>query len=167
MTMLTLLTSCAVTYDATADQQITTLTQDINQQFTTWIVATTDHVPVKYDPDAYSKIEGEIVSLGMRLQASPDFETRRLALICTGTGRGPENLSQQPSLQNQVEQLRTIHQRQASIQDPYVLTAALQSFDAQLGAMTTYELSLKSGSSPFDAGTAAKKVTPTHAAAGQ
>lgn len=166
MLPLLVFSACTTSYDSTTDQQITTVIQDVNQQLTGWIVQISDAkpqapsaTPVPYNAAAqtlYAKSETDLNILWVRLSSSTDEATQRLAPICT-------------SLVSQMEQLRALHAAEktfANAGDQVTLTAALRTFNVQLGALSTYELVLKGGGSTNSASAASSAKTSAAKPAG-
>jgi hypothetical protein len=143
------LSGCAVSYDQNTDQQVTAITQEGDQQLATWENMLAAHQTISYDASAYSKIQGDLQTLEIRLASSPDFETSHLASI----------VASQITLWNNI--------RDTQIKNPFVydyLNAQAGLFNYNMGLLTLYELSLKSGTSTSSAGaavTAAKNAGPT------
>jgi hypothetical protein len=140
------LVACAtVSYDQVADQQLTAVTQEVTQQFTTWMSqAREGKSPVAYDAKFYDKVEADILTLQIRMEASQDPATSKLVPIFS-------------SLNAQLEQVRTLHQKQNKL-DASFLTAELDLLSVQLATLTTFELSLKGGQS---SGSASGKTSST------
>jgi uncharacterized protein YceK len=137
--VLLILGGCgSVNYDDQADQQLTSITQESNQQFTTWESQAAAGTPVTYDKTFYDKIEADIKTLEIRMEASQDVATQNLIPVFS-------------SLLDQLEQLRTLHIKQKKFSDTAFLTAESNLLNVQFAALVTYELSLKPntvGSSP-------------------
>jgi len=126
-----------VNYDPNLDQQVTTITQEGDQQLAKWENTLAAGQTIQYDPGSYSKIQGDLQALETRLKNSPDFETRSLAPIVTS----------QITLWNNI--------RDTDIKSGFVydyLTLQGQLFNYNMGLLTLYELSLKSGASTGSAG---------------
>ncbi len=133
------LSGCAVSYDQNIDQQVTTITQEGDQQLATWENALAAHQTISYEPSSYSKIQGDLQTLEIRLANSPDFETRSLVSIVTS----------QITLWNNI--------RDTQIANPFVsdyLTIQGGIFNYNMGLLTLYELSLRSGAGTSSAGAA-------------
>jgi len=133
------LSGCAVSYDQNIDQQVTTITQEGDQQLATWENALAAHQTISYDPSSYSKIQGDLQTLEIRLANSPDFETRSLVSIVTS----------QITLWNNI--------RDTQIMNPFVsdyLTIQGGIFNYNMGLLTLYELCLRSGAGTSSAGAA-------------
>ncbi len=127
----TTLGSCgSVNYDDEADKQLTTITQETNQQFATWESQAQAKSPVVYDTKFYDKVEADIKTLEIRMEASQDAATQHLIPVFD-------------SLNNQVEQLRNFHMTQKAFSDAEFLHGEQDILDAQLAALITFELSLK------------------------
>ena len=124
-----LLCSCAsVNYDEQADKQLTDITQEVNQQFITWEdQAKTKSVP--YDSKYYDKLEADVKTLEMRMEASQDPATQNLIPVFD-------------SLSKQVEDLRQFHIHHSALPPEFFHTER-ELLDAQLAALITFELSLK------------------------
>jgi hypothetical protein len=70
------LCSCAsVNYDDQADKQLTDITQEVNQQFITWEDQAKSKA-VAYDAKYYDKLEADLKTLEMRMEASQDPATQ-------------------------------------------------------------------------------------------
>jgi hypothetical protein len=123
--------ACAsVSYDQQADQQITGVTQEITLQLLTWAnQAAEGKTPVTYDAAFYNKAEADIATLRIRMEASQDPATAKLATIFS-------------SLNDQLETLRSLHQKQNNLSATF-LRAELDLLNVQLATLTTFELSLK------------------------
>jgi hypothetical protein len=133
------LLGCAVSYDQTIDQQVTTVTQEGDQQLALWENALAARQTIPYDPGSYSKIQGDLQALETRLENAPDVETRKLAPV----------VASQVTLWNNI--------RDTQIGNPFVadyLTTQGAIFNYNMGLLTLYELSLRSGASTSAAGTA-------------
>jgi hypothetical protein len=133
------LCGCTVDYDPSLDQQVTTITQEGDQQLAAWENALAAGLAIHYEPSAYSAIQGDLQALATRLSNSPDPETRNLASIATS----------QITLWNN---LRDTEIKSGFVSD--YLTIQGQLFNYNMGLLTLYELSLKSGASTGSAGSA-------------
>jgi hypothetical protein len=129
------LVACAtVSYDPIADQQLTSVTQEVAEQFTTWTSqARTGKNPVAYDAKFYDKVEADILTLQIRMEASQNPATARLIPIFG-------------SLNDQLDRVRALHRKQNDLDAPF-LTAELDLLCVQLATLTTFELSLKGAQS--------------------
>ena len=121
-----------VNYDQQADQQITAITQEINLQLLTWAhqIDATPSKPAAYDTKFYDKVEADLTTLQIRLEASQDPATQKIV----------QNLN---DLLTQVEQIRQLHMAQKTFNNSAFLRAELDAINAQLSILTTFELSLK------------------------
>jgi hypothetical protein len=128
---LLILGGCAtIDYDQTADTQLTSLTQEIELQLTTWAnQAEADKSTVKYDPKFYDKVEADISTLQIRMEATQNKVTNELVGIYK-------------SLRDQLEAMRKLHEKQDYL-DAAFLRAELDILNVQIATLTTYELSLK------------------------
>lgn len=140
LTLATLgLFGCTVDYDPSLDQQVTTITQNGDQQLAAWENTLAARQTITYDASSYGKIQGDLQALETRLDNSPDFETRNLAAI----------VASQITLWSNI--------RDTQIKSGFVydyLTIQGQLFNYNMGLLTRYELSLKSGASTGSAGNA-------------
>jgi hypothetical protein len=124
-----ILSGCAsVNYDDQADSQLTSITQEVNQQFITWENQSKAKA-APYDPTFYNKLEADLQTLEIRMEASQDPATQNLIPVFD-------------SLNQQVENLRQLHQTEKTLPAEF-FHAERQLLDAQLAALITYELSLK------------------------
>lgn len=129
--MAVLLNGCgAVNYDEQADQQLTSITQETNQQFTTWESQAAAKTPVVYDTKFYDKVEADLKTLEIRMEASQDPATQNLVPVFA-------------SLIDQIDQLRKLHIAQKTFADVPFLQAESDLLNAQFAALITFELSLK------------------------
>lgn len=121
-----------VNYDDQADQQLTSITQEINLQFLTWAhqIDATPPKPAGYDAKFYDKVEADITTLQIRMEASQDPATQKIVGIFS-------------SLLDQIEQIRQLHMAQKTFNNSAFLRAELDLLNAQLSVLTTFELSLK------------------------
>jgi hypothetical protein len=143
-----LICSCgAVNYDAQADQQLTTLTQETNQQFITWESQAIAKTPVVYDTKFYDKVEADIKTLEIRMEASQDPATQNLISVFD-------------SLNSQIESLRALHMKQKSFNDAPFLKAESDLINVQLAALITFELSLKSNATDGSSNLKAQSTSP-------
>jgi hypothetical protein len=148
-----LISACAVNYDQTTDQQITSATQEGNKQIETWRSAIAEKKSLTYDDTAYGKIIGDLRSLKTRLTQSADFETQNLTPI----------VDSQIDLWNNIKTTQLIHK---TMPDSY-LKIQEDIFNYNMGLLTLYEAVLKSGGSTSGAGASvanAKSTGPTAAA---
>ncbi|HEY4940240.1 MAG TPA: hypothetical protein VII56_02335 [Rhizomicrobium sp.] len=132
------LTGCStVDYDAQADQQLTTISQEVNQQFVTWESEASPATPVAYDTKFYDKVEADVKTLEIRMEASQDTSTRTLIPVFD-------------SLNTQFEGLRTVHKAMTAshggFRDAPFLHSVQDNFNSQIASLLTYELSLKAAS---------------------
>ncbi|MCK4133210.1 hypothetical protein QN078_10440 [Ralstonia nicotianae] len=133
--ILMCLAGCAtVTYDPQADQQLTTLTQDINSQLSNWaITSESTKKSIPFDPSFYSKVESQVATLEIRMEATQDPASVKIAGIFN-------------DISDQIDKVRILHQKQNNLSSVFV-RAQLRLINAQLAALTTYELSLKGAAS--------------------
>ena len=104
--MAIMLSACgSVNYDDQADQQLTAITSESNLQFTTWISQTKAGTPVAYDPKFYDKVEADVKTLEIRMEASQDAATQKLIPVFQ-------------SLVDQFENLRKFHVAQRIFSHP-------------------------------------------------
>lgn len=134
LSLLLLSAGCAtVSYDQQADQQITSVTQEVNLQLLTWAEQAESGKAVPYDTSFYDKSEADISTLQIRMEASQDPATQKLIDIFK-------------SLTSQIEELRGLHKKQNNLSGPF-FRAELQLLSVQLATLTTFELSLKGSQS--------------------
>jgi hypothetical protein len=154
-----LLAACAtVAYDDQADQQLTALSQELNLQFITWESQLEAQTPtaVPYDAAFYNKVEADITTLEIRMEASQSEATDKLVPVFQ-------------SLAQQVENLRNLHQKQGQFKDAAFLHAEQNLLNVQIASLLTFELSLKpsqvGGSSTAKTSSTAVATTKTAEAA--
>ena len=145
------LASCAPTYDSTADEQVTSITQEGNKL----IVALENNYsagkPSTYNVSPYDQIEGDLKALGNRLRYSGSSDTESVARFSD-------------TALKQIEELRTRHAAghlPTAPGDSYLYDKE-SLFNLNMGLLTNYELLLKGGTST----SAASKSTTAKAAAG-
>ncbi|WP_321900102.1 hypothetical protein [Paraburkholderia heleia] len=142
-----ILSGCStVNYDSQADQQLTTITQEINLQLTTW-EHQAEKTPVAYDTSFYDKTESDISSLEIRMESVQSPATDKL-------------VSYFESLNNQLEEMRSQHKKPAPLPTTYFHAERLI-LDEQLAVLTTFELSLKNSSSSNTESTSSTATTTT------
>ena len=156
LTCLALAGCAAVSYDAEADKQLTSLSQEINLQLITWANQLEASTPttVAYDPKFYNKAEADLTALKIRLQATQSAATDQASAVCQ-------------SLLGQVEDLRKLHEKEKAFTSAEFLRAEQQLLNSQLAALLTFELSLKPGQSTSAAKTASKPAATPPPAAGK
>ena len=71
------LSACTVAYDENTDQQVTSITQQGNQQLATWEDMIAGHQAIDFDAASYSRIQGELQTLENRLATGPTREPIR------------------------------------------------------------------------------------------
>lgn len=157
-----LMTACAtVTYDAQADRQLTALTQEINFQFITWEnqLNAPRPTPVTYNAKFYDKVETNITTLEIRMEAAQTTATNKLAGIFQ-------------SLYKQVEVFRKFQLKHGPFKrkaDAPFFHAEQDLLNVQIAPILTFELSIKpkqmGGSSAAKTNSAAVITTKGRAAA--
>lgn len=139
-------------YDAQADQQITSLGQEVNQQLLTWeFDEARKPGSAAYDPTYYAKVESDLTMLQMRINAG------------SGTSEAvlPDVFS---VMQKLLDDERSAHSSQDRKVDGVFFHVERGLWNTQLATLTSYELALKqSGQAQSAAGTnaAAKGVQGT------
>ncbi len=132
-----LMANCSVSYDDVADQDINSVTKEIDQQFQTWAGQAAAGKPVAYDENTaqtYGRIEGDLAALSVRLNASPDLPTQTMS-------------ARAQSLRDQIEGVRNLHAKEKAISNPQFFIGEEKLLDTQLTVLNTYEATLKSGAS--------------------
>ncbi|WP_042628587.1 hypothetical protein [Burkholderia plantarii] len=121
-----------IPYDARADQQIETLTRDLDSRVIAWRIRAEDGgAAIPYDAGFYAAIEAQLAGLRIRIGAA--------------AGRSSQDIGTTlASLGDQIDRLRRLHRQQNTLDAPF-LAAELQLLNAQLSTLTTYELALKNG----------------------
>jgi hypothetical protein len=143
-----LLSGCStVNYDSQADQQITTITQEINLQLTTWELQA-ETTPVAYDTSFYDKTESDISTLEIRMESVQSPATDKL-------------VGYFESLNNQLETMRSLHKPPKPPLPSTYFHAERLYLDQELAPLTTFELSLKNSSSSSAGSTSSTAVTTT------
>ncbi|MEN2473127.1 hypothetical protein [Burkholderia sp. GS2Y] len=134
-----LLSSCStVNYDQQADQQITSLTQEINLQFITWKNQVESRKLIPYDTKFYDKVQSDIAVLQIRMEAPQDTADQKIASTIS-------------SISDQIQAVRNTHKSQNNLSLAFI-QAELNLLNAQLASLTTFELSLKSSQSSSSSG---------------
>ena len=133
------LSACTVAYDENTDEQVTSVTQEGNEQIATWKNMLAADQAIAFDAGSYSKIEGDLQALESRLASAPDTETRNLAPIAAS----------QVTLWTNIRDTQLAH---GFVSD--YLTIQENLFTYNMGLLTLYELSLKEGAGTGAAGTA-------------
>ncbi|MCM2551865.1 hypothetical protein [Burkholderia glumae] len=121
-----------IAYDVRADQQLETLTRDIDSRMIAWRIQAEDGAgAIAYDAGFYAAIEAELAELRIRIGAAPGRSNQDIATTLASLG-------------DQIDRLRRLHRRQNTLDAP-LLAAELQLLNAQLATLTTYQLALKHG----------------------
>ena len=137
------LASCASVpqYDATTDSDISSLQKEIDTQLVQWMVD--DRLG---DPDSlkktsyassvqfYAKVDTDLTSLELRMEAIPDASTEKLPDFFKNLG-------------DQWKNLQNAHQKEGHLVEA-VLVVTRNQLNAQFAVLLTYELSLKGVTSP-------------------
>lgn len=155
--------SCTTTpqYDQTTDSAISSLQKEVDLQLVQWMtykkVGDADSLQkasYKSNIDFYSRVDSELTSLELRIEAVPDRSTEKLPTFF-------DNLRQQLS------NLEKTHQQDGTL-SVIVLTPIRNQLNAQFAVLLTYELSLKGVSSGSTSSTdstatktAAAKASPS------
>jgi hypothetical protein len=138
-----LVISCASVpqYDAETDKQITTLQKDIDSQLVKFITysrqtdaASKTKGSYSQNIDFYDKIDTDITSLELRMEAVPDPSTKNLPQIFK-------------NLREQFKNIQDAHKQQGNLSE-VAWTALRNQLNAQFAILLTYELSLKGVGSP-------------------
>jgi len=126
-----------VNYDSQADQQITSITTEFNQQMLSWEsqAGATPPIPATYDAKFYDKLEADITTLRIRLMASQDAASNLI-------------VGDISTLQDDVEKLRQFHIKQKQFAVASFIEAERREINVQFAVLTTFELSLKLLKSP-------------------
>lgn len=154
--------SCASVpqYDAETDNQITTLQKEIDSQIVKFIgfsrqtdAASKTKGSYSQNIDFYNKIDTDITSLELRMEAVPDPSTKNLPQIFN-------------NLRKQIDNIQDAHKTKGNLPE-VVWTALRNQLNAQFAALLTYELSLKGVGSPSSStmqststATASSKASP-------
>lgn len=121
-----------IAYDVRADQQLETLTRDIDSRMIAWRIQAEDGAgAIAYDAGFYAAIEAELAELRIRIGAAPGRSNQDIATTLASLG-------------DQIDRLRRLHRGQNTLDAP-LLAAELQLLNAQLATLTTYQLALKHG----------------------
>ncbi|MGS1031807.1 hypothetical protein [Burkholderia glumae] len=121
-----------IAYDVRADQQLETLTRDIDSRMIAWRIQAEDGAgAIAYDAGFYAAIEAELAELRIRIGAAPGRSNQDIATTLASLG-------------DQIDRLRRLHRRQNTLDAP-LLAAELQLLNAQLATLTTNQLALKHG----------------------
>ena len=126
-------------YDQTTDAAISALQKEIDTQLVQWISlkragdpASLAKATYQANIDFYNKVEVDLTSLELRMEAVPDKSTQKL----------PEFFS---NIRTELSNLQTQH-KEGPLSE-IVLTATRNQMNAQFAVLMTYELSLKGVSS--------------------
>lgn len=126
-----------INYDPQADQQLNTISQNLNEQFFTWeALGEGSSKKVEYKPEFYDKTLASLTVLKIRMNATQDINTGRLNSIFD-------------DISGQLIEMRKIHMQNGTITPAYV-HGKREAFNAQLSTLITYELSLKAGAGKSD-----------------
>lgn len=120
-----------VTYDDQADQMLTSITKETNQQFIAWENKAKEGVA--YDATFYDKVEADVKTLEIRMEASQDPATSTLIPVFD-------------SLYNQYENFRIYHRTNSPLSQASFFEGERQLLNVQLASLITFELSLKPNS---------------------
>jgi hypothetical protein len=137
-----------VSYDDVADQDISSVTKEIDDQLQAWITQASDKKPVAYNADQFTKIKGDLMALKNRLASSPDQPTRDMA-------------ARVQSIYDQFEAFRVQVAKDSPVASPQFFVGEEMLLDPQLQVLHTYELSLKSGASTNTASANAASKAPS------
>ena len=131
-------------YDAQADQQITSLGQEVNQQLLTWeFDEARKPGSAAYDPKYYAKVGSDLTMLQMRINAGSEANEAVL----------PEVFS---SMQTLLDDEQRAHSSQSRKVDSVFFHVERGLWNTQLATLTSYELALKQSSqTPSASGTSA------------
>jgi len=153
--MLSILASCAPTYDNIADQMLadTQKQADAGLLKLETLATTIDGMQNTRDPDAqkvltdakkqasfasnsdfYDQLQSSLSALETRMTAMPDLSTPKLNTALS-------------DLESNVSQIRSTHAKENLLGAEYV-KASRQLLDQQFKALTVYELTIKGGSKP-------------------
>jgi hypothetical protein len=116
------LSGCAtVNYDAEADKQLTTLSQEINLELITWAnqIDSPTPKPAAYDAKFYDKVEADLTTLEIRMGSSQSEATDKVMGVVQ-------------SLLEQIEGLRRRHEQQKTLTDAEFLRAEQQLLNVQI-----------------------------------
>jgi hypothetical protein len=159
-----LIAACATVpqYDQTTDANITSLQKEVDSQLVQWItyarIGDADSLKkssYSASIDFYNKVDTDLTSLELRMEAVPDPSTAKLPLIF-------ENF------RTQINNLRTTHQKDTNL-SAITYTALRNQLNAQFAVLLTFELSLKGVGSTSTSSTestatktATSKASPAH-----
>lgn len=126
------LAGCAtMAYDSQTDQQITNLSQEVNQQLVTWEFAEAAHPHfTQYDPKYYAKVETDLTLLQMRMNSGSG----------TGSPVQPEVFAQ---MHHMLDDERAKQQNRKGPPDAIFFHAERIAWNTQLRSLSDYELALK------------------------
>jgi len=121
----------AILYDAQADQQITSLGQEVNQQLLTWeFDEARQPGSAAYDPKYYAKVESDLTMLQMRINAGSGSNEAVL----------PDVFS---TMQKLLDDEQAAHSSQSRKVDGAFFHVERGLWNTQLATLTSYELALK------------------------
>lgn len=153
-----LLSACATLpqYDATTDSDISALQKEIDAKLVQWIsysraadATIAQKGSYQANTDFYSKVDTDLTSLELRMEAVADKSTAKLPQFF-------ENM------RAQMKNLQDAHKADSTLKE-IVITPVRDQLNAQFAVLLTYELSLKGVSSNSSSST--KSTATTTAAA--
>jgi hypothetical protein len=150
------LTSCAPTYDDTANTQITSITQEGDKLIVGLENNYSSGKPSTYDVSTYNQVEGDLKALGNRLRFSGNSDTQSVAPFSD-------------TALKQIEELRARHaagKLPTASGDTYLYDKE-RLFNFNMGLLTNYELLLKGGASTSTAAQSAQSTNAKGAAGTQ
>jgi len=126
------LAGCAtIAYDSQTDQQITNLSQEVNQQLVTWEFAeAAQSRSTQYNPKYYAKVETDLTLLQMRINSSSG----------TGSSVQPEAFAE---MHHMLDDERAKQQNRKYPPDAMFFHAERIAWNTQLRTLSDYELALK------------------------
>lgn len=128
-----------ILYDAQADQQITSLGQEVNQQLLTWeFDEARKPGSAAYDPKYYAKVESDLTMLQMRINAGSGSNEAVL----------PDVFS---TMQKLLDDEQSAHSNPGRKVDGVFFHAERGLWNTQLATLTSYELALKQSVSGMNA----------------